>query len=343
MDENKINTAPGFVIVVGASAGGLSALKQLLGQFESDIPAAILVVLHISPVINEGFIPGTLQSSTSLKVLKAENNLFLETGCIYVAVPDAHLLVKENYLLLGFGPEENRWKPSIDVLFRSAAVAYGERCIGIILTGLLNDGTAGMDAIKRCGGVTIIQDPKQAEFPEMPLSVLENIHVDYCLTLDKMAPAVQKIFQKEVTTSTAPKEILAEAAIIEKMQTGSYAVSQIGDPTVYACPDCGGILWEIKNGEFARYRCHIGHSYTEEDLLLKQTNAMHSTLWISLRIMEERKSLLEKIARQNRQKGYNRTSKEYELKAAQLEQHINKMKGILTDRVENQAEGTWKI
>jgi two-component system chemotaxis response regulator CheB len=240
------------------------------------------------------------------------------------------LLVSNNKLLLGGGPQENRWKPSIDVLFRSAAVAFRERCIGIILTGLLNDGTAGMYAIKRCGGVTIIQDPKEAEFPEMPLSVLENIDVDYCLTLEKIIPALPSIFQKELHPSEVPEEIAAEAAIIEKMSTGSLAVSPIGNPTVYACPDCGGMLWEIKNGNLTRYRCHIGHAYSEEDLLLQQTNSMHTTLWIALRIMEERKTLLEKIARQNSLKGYRKTAKEYELKAGELKQHINIMKRILT-------------
>lgn len=325
-----------FVIVIGTSAGGLGALKKLLGQLDTDIPAAILVVLHVSPDINENFVPDVLKDVTSLKVMPAADYESLKAGHVYIASPGTHLFIKPGQMLLRPGPEINRWKPSIDVLFLSAAIAYDGHCIGIILTGMLNDGTAGMQFIKRCGGTAIIQDPKEAEFPDMPLNVLDTTDVDYCLQLEEMMPAIRKIIKQEIKPNVIPEDILTEARIIEKMITGSTSSSSLGTPSIFACPDCGGNLTEIRNGELNRYRCHIGHSYTEYDLMIKQASKAQATLWIALRIMEERKSLLTRMARQNKQKGYQRTAGDLELKAKQLEEHLSRLKEILieTEKIE---------
>ncbi|HEX8357800.1 MAG TPA: chemotaxis protein CheB, partial [Segetibacter sp.] len=251
---------------------------------------------------------------------------------IYIAPPDKHLLVKDDEIVIGLGPAENRWRPSIDVLFRSAAVSYGNRTIGIVLTGFLNDGTAGMSAIKRSGGYCIVQDPNQAEYPDMPLAVLESLEVDYCVPLNKIGEAVKEIIHNNTTPHAAlaiPAEVRKEAEIAEKVVTRMDAVAQMGEHSYFACPDCGGGLWTLKDDGMKRYRCHIGHSYSEKDLLIKQSESLEATLWIALRMMEERRSLLMKLSEEDIKKGLNRIGLSHKQRAADLEEHIEKLKEVL--------------
>src|SRR5665647_95453 len=177
MDEPK------FVIIVGTSAGGLKALSEFAGQLKPGLDAAVFIVMHLSRTSISDFLMHRLQPLTDLKCEVATEGATIKKGHIYVAAPNLHLLVKKGKIILGYGPEENRWRPSIDVLFRSAAAAYSTRVIGVILTGLLDDGTTGMLAIKRSGGTCIVQNPNEAEFPDMPLSVLDNMEVNYCISL----------------------------------------------------------------------------------------------------------------------------------------------------------------
>lgn len=238
-----------------------------------------------------------------MKVKLATDNETISSGNIYIA-PEHHLIIKEEVIRVVNGPDENRWRPSIDVTFRSAAVAYRERVIGIILTGLLNDGTAGMLAIKKCGGKLIVQDPNEAEFPDMPFSILENMEVDYRVTLTHMGHIIHQLINNlEPTETIVPEEIMKEAKIAEKTITNIEEISRLGTPGILSCPDCGGGLWEIKEGNFHRYRCHIGHTYSESDLLLKQAQQIDTTLWVAIRIMEERYALLLKLSKQDKQKG----------------------------------------
>src|SRR4051812_1420804 len=172
---------PRFIIVAGASAGGLNALCEFVAQLQEDTDAAIFLVLHLSKVGIGTFLHNKLQQFTQLHCMLAQDNMPIKKGTVYIAPPDYHLIIKKGVMIISNGPQENRWRPSIDVLFRSAAAAYGERVIGVVLTGLLNDGSSGMAAIKKVGGSTIVQDPNEAEYPEMPLSVLSSIEVDYAV------------------------------------------------------------------------------------------------------------------------------------------------------------------
>ena len=174
-----------FVVTIGASAGGLNAIYEIVSQLSPEINAAIFIVIHLSRAAIGDILVNRMQKSSSLPCEIAEHDKIFRAGYIYVAPPDAHLLVKDDHMVIGRGPEENRFRPSIDVLFRSAAASHGEKSIGIILTGFLNDGTAGMMAIKQSGGHCIVQDPNEAEYPDMPLSVLETMGVDYCIPLKK--------------------------------------------------------------------------------------------------------------------------------------------------------------
>jgi two-component system chemotaxis response regulator CheB len=215
-------------------------------------------------------------------------------------------------------------------LFRSAAVSHGNRVIGIILTGYLNDGTSGMNAIKRSGGTCIVQDPNQAEYPDMPLSVLESMEVDYCVPLNEIGETIKEITKKaEERIVVIQDDVLWEAEISEKVVTRIDAVAQIGETTNYACPDCGGGLWHIKNDKNTRYRCHIGHSYTEKDLVLKQSQTIEATLWVALRMMEERRLLLNKLSDKETNKGLSKLGLSHNQRALELEGHIEKLKELL--------------
>ena len=323
--------APKFTVVVGTSAGGMNALIELVSQLKENIDAAFFIVMHLSRTSISDFLVHRLQPHTPLKCVVAEEGTAIKKGHIYVASPNHHLLVKKNKVILGRGPEENRWRPSIDVLFRSAAAAYSTRVIGVVLTGSLDDGTAGMLAIKRSGGICIVQDPNEAEYPDMPLSVLNNMEVDYCIPLHQMGDTIFEITKSNPEEIAAPQDVIIESEIAERVVVDYENVKQLGVKSIYACPDCGGGLWDIdkQNGQTDRYRCHIGHSYSEQDLEVKQGVILESTLWTALRIMEERRNLLKKMEDDNNNKGLSKMAASYREKGTGIQFHVDKMKEIL--------------
>ncbi len=325
---------PKFVIVVGASAGGMSALSEFVGQLNTGMDAAVFIVMHLSGTSISDFLMQHLQPLTRLKCEIATDEASIQKDHIYIASPNLHLLVKKGSIILGRGPEENRWRPSIDVLFRSAAVAYTTRTIGIILTGLLDDGTTGMMAIKRSGGISIVQDPNEAEYADMPLSVLNNMEVDYCLPLADMGEVISSILQTTPEEKQAPDEVIIESQIAERVVVDYDNVAKLGEKSIYACPDCGGGLWKLnKDGDVEekmdRYRCHIGHSYSEKDLVIKQGEIFESTLWTALRIMEERRNLLKKIEGDHVKRGFSKLAHDYKVKVDNIQKHVDKMKEVL--------------
>ena len=325
---------PKFVIVVGASAGGLNALSEFAGQLKPGMDAAVFIVMHLSRTSITDFLMHRLQPLTQLKCEIASEGASIQKDHIYIASPNLHLLVKKGNIILGRGPEENRWRPSIDVLFRSAAAAYSTRVIGVILTGLLNDGTTGMLAIKRSGGTCIVQDPNEAEYPDMPLSVLNNMEVNYCINLADMGEVIAGITETTPEEKPAPNDVVIESQIAERVVVDYENVMQLGEKSIYACPDCGGGLWQINKdgqgqGKDDRYRCHIGHSYSEKDLVIKQGEIFESTLWTALRIMEERKILLKKMQDDNTKRGFSKFAKDYKEKVDDLQKHVDKLKEVL--------------
>jgi two-component system chemotaxis response regulator CheB len=325
---------PKFVIVVGASAGGMSALSELVGQLKPGMDAAVFVVMHLSQTSISNFLMLRLQPLTQLKCELATEGASIKKDHIYIAAPNLHLLVKKGRIILGRGPEENRWRPSIDVLFRSAAAAYSTRTIGVVLTGLLDDGTTGMLAIQRSGGTCIVQDPNEAEYPDMPLSVLNNMEVDYCISLADMGEVISAITKTTPEEKPAPPDVVIESEIAERVVVDYDNVKQLGEKSIYACPDCGGCLWDITKvgegkGKVIRYRCHIGHSYSEKDLVIKQGEVFESTLWIALRIMEERKTLLKKMEKDHAKRGSSILANTYKQKGEDIQGHVDKMKEVL--------------
>lgn len=327
---------PKYIVVVGASAGGLNSVIELAAQLKDDMDLAMFVVLHLSPQSAAELLIERIQRSTPFKCEIAEQDASIRSGHIYLAGADNHLLVKKGKILLGFGPPENRWRPSIDVLFRSAAAVYDGRVIGIVLSGLLHDGTSGMIAIKRCGGTCIVQDPAQAEYPDMPQAVLDNVEVDYCLKLEQMGAVLSEKSRAEIHHSQKiPADVVAEAEIAEKAASGIINVEKLGERSELSCPDCGGGLWKMVQDDIARYRCYTGHVYNSQELLLKQNEQLENTLWVALRMMEERKVLLKKMSEEEESKGWIRSAAHRKEREKELQNHIDKLKQLLFDSKQN--------
>lgn len=330
---------PKFIVVIGTSAGGLNALVEMVQALQTGLNVAYCIVLHLSRKGIGDFVVHRLSQVTTMPCQLAVNGAMIKTDNIYIARPNQHMLLKDNHFILGGGPEENRYRPSIDVLFRSAAVAYSSYCVGIILSGLLDDGTSGMWAIKRSGGTCIVQDPNQAEYPDMPLSVINTMGVDHVAALEEIGSLIAEILKnKKGKKKPVPKEVIAESKIAETTAVSIESIEKIADTSVFACPDCGGNLWSMKGDIIKRYRCHIGHAYSEKDLVVKQSEVATTTLWVALRMMEERKHLLRKMEIDHAKKGYKSLSTNNEKRQNEIGHHIENLKKILFDLQNNETE-----
>jgi two-component system, chemotaxis family, protein-glutamate methylesterase/glutaminase len=294
------------IILLGASAGGVGALARLCGGLPPDLPAAVLVVQHIAPTARS-MLPQILARHSPLPAAHARDGEAIRSGQIYVAQPDFHLLVnpRSHRLMLRRGPQENRTRPAIDPLFRSAAVAFGPRVVGVVLSGLLDDGTAGLIAIKACGGVSVVQDPKDATWPDMPLSALRGDSPDHCVRLDEMAALLSRLSRSPAGPSRpVPPRIAAEARIAEQeIAAMGESIETIGEPSRISCPQCGGVLNEIDEGKSTRFRCQIGHAYGPESLAASQTDALEEALAAAVRTHHERQVLFRRMEETARARG----------------------------------------
>jgi two-component system chemotaxis response regulator CheB len=281
------------IIVVGASAGGLEALTALIAPLPKDFPAPVFIVQHLAADTTGQVLVETLQKSGKLNCKHPRHGERFVPGQIYVAIPDHHMLVTKDRIIVSKGARENRSRPGIDPLFRSAAVAYGAKVIGVLLTGYLDDGTSGLLAIQRCGGTCIVQDPSDAAYPDMPQNALNNLKPDYCLPVAAIGQLLTEVILKPVPKSPrVPEDIASEATIAERVVSDVTAVENLGEQVPFNCPNCDGVLWKIQKGNLLRYRCHTGHAFTADVLLAEQTRNIEETLWVALRMFEERKNLL---------------------------------------------------
>jgi two-component system, chemotaxis family, protein-glutamate methylesterase/glutaminase len=308
------------IVVVGASAGGLEALENLIAHLPGDLPAALFVVQHLAPDVSAAATLARLEKHPSFNPKLAEDGETFEIGKIYLAPPDRHLLVKEDSLVVRKGAFENRHRPAIDPLFRSAAVAHGPHVIGVILTGMLDDGANGLLAIQKCGGISIVQDPGEAAYPALPQNALANVDVDYCVSLPEIAPLLESLTRQPVEQGPAfPEIVVKEAQIAERVLTSVDQMEGLGALVPHTCPACGGNLWRIDDDEKAsRYRCFTGHSFSLEALFEAQSEKIEETLWIALRMFEDRKSLLSSI-----------TGAHAAERAQEIQVHIDRIRTIL--------------
>jgi two-component system, chemotaxis family, protein-glutamate methylesterase/glutaminase len=270
-------------------------------------PAPILVVLHV-PADSPSMLALILARQGPLPVKEAEDGERLENGVIYVAVPDHHLLVDaDGTINLARGPYENRHRPAIDALFRSAAVAYGSRALGVVLTGTLDDGTAGLVAIKLAGGIAVVQDPHDAMYPSMPQSALDNVDVDYCVNLTDLSRQLDRIVREPPPSprNFDFRQMQFEKRIAEMDGEQMQQDERPGQPSAYSCPDCGGVLWEIEEGSFTRYRCRVGHAYAPETMLSAQDERLEEALWTALKTLEESARLSHRLAASEGGRGHD--------------------------------------
>jgi two-component system, chemotaxis family, protein-glutamate methylesterase/glutaminase len=315
------------IIVIGTSAGGLETLDRLIGQLPTKLSATIFIVQHTSAQASGSALVHRLSRYASFEPKLAEHGETFKRGRIYIAPPDNHLLVKKTKLLVTKGARENRSRPGIDPLFRSAAVAHGSRVIGVILSGLLDDGTAGLLAIKQCGGVSVVQDPKDAAYPAMPQNAVDNADVDFCVPLEQMGQLLTKLVaQRRGRTKTAPHDVRTEAVIAERVLSDVSQVNGLGDQVPYNCPNCGGVLWELGANGAKRYRCHTGHSFTRPALLVSQSEKIEEMLWIALRMFEERNNLLTTMLKKERGVHLRRWQTE---RLKETQGHIERIRAML--------------
>ncbi len=315
------------VVVIGTSAGGLNALKKLISQMHKDFPVPILIVRHISADATGNILLDELGKLNTVKCQQAKDGVDLKPGHLYMAPSDHHLMIDQDLkILVTKGAQENRSRPAIDPLFRSAAVALGSGVIGILLTGYLDDGTSGMKAIKKCGGTCIVQDPDDAEYPDMPRNALNNVKVDYCLPIAQMGALLSELIPQKLRKRTpVPNDVLIEVKIAQRVLSDLSSVNTLGDQVPFNCPGCGGVLWQVGKDSSIRFRCHTGHAYTTASLLAEQTEKIEETMWTALRMFEERKNLLTEMAR-----GKKGISSKSAMERAELSQvHIDRIRAIL--------------
>ncbi len=319
------------VVVIGASAGGIEALQELCSRLPIDFNAAVLVAMHISPH-SDGFLPRVLSRAGPLPATHAQNGAPIQKGHIYIAPPDFHLLVERDLLLTCQGPRENHNRPAIDPLFRSAAAAFGRRLIGVVLTGLLDDGTSGLMLIRARGGVAIIEDPRTALFPAMPTHAMERVPDAIIGSIADIPDLLLKLTHEkvgEVTPLSTLDPVERDARLADFDMTELEKDSHLGKPSLFGCPECGGVLWEIDQHGLLRFRCRVGHAYTANHLQTEQRQAIETALWSGLRALEERACLYRGMARRAQDSGQDRTEAIYEERAATAAENARNLRNFL--------------
>ncbi|MFI6044174.1 chemotaxis protein CheB [Nocardia sp. NPDC051321] len=323
---------PDHLIVAGASAGGVEALRDFVAGLPEDLPAAVLVVLHM-PAGAASALAAILRRSGTLPTLTAEDGMRLTAGVVYVAVPDHHLLVSNERILLSHGPTENGRRPGINQLFRSAAITWGPRTIGVVLSGSLDDGTAGLSLIKAHGGLAVVQDPEEAVYRSMPDSALAHVPVDFTLPARKIgAVLAESITTRVALPAPARPSSLArlEAEIDAGEQQNSADVTHLTHPVGFSCPDCGGPLYALPDE--ARYRCRVGHGWTGEALLVEQIVQTEKALWTAVRVLEEKQQLVERMRSDALRRGQRRPADRFAEQSIEHEHAAAVLRRLLTHR-----------
>jgi two-component system, chemotaxis family, protein-glutamate methylesterase/glutaminase len=331
---------PQKVIVVGTSKGGLAALRTLVGGLEATLPAAVLIVQHQAPD-SPGLMADILTSAGPLPANYAIDGEPLLARRIYLASPNHHLLVEDSCVRVLAGPRENRVRPAIDPLFRSAAVYHNSRTIGVLLTGLLDDGSSGLQAVQRCGGVTIVQEPKEAIYTDMVTNAMALIKVDYVLPLVEIAKLLNRLASTPTEAAApVPEDLRLEVTFSQRAMGGVEVMSRLGKGTTFTCPDCGGRLWEIDSENQLRYRCEVGHAFNGNNMVNGNREAVEEALWVALRNLQERERMLERLAASAEANGYNKGMADYSEKAAETKSHTAHLRRFLLDWTQTATEQT---
>ena len=321
------------MVTIGGSSGGVEALARLVAGLPADLPAAVLVVVHF-PEGAPSALPRILSRSGPLQAVHPEDGDPIEKGRIYVAPPGSHLLVEDGRVRLGRGPKENGHRPAVDPLFRTAALEYGPRVVGVVLTGSLDDGTAGLGAVKSRGGVAVAQDPDDALFRSMPESALRYVDVDYCVPVGEMAAVLGRIAREPAEGEgdhPVPDNMDLEAKIAGLDHSILDEGRHPGEVSSFTCPECSGPLFEIQDGPLTRFRCRVGHAYTADGVLEGKSGALGEALYTALNTLEEGAELAERLAERARRNGQPRASERFEGRARRAREQATAIRRVLTE------------
>jgi two-component system, chemotaxis family, protein-glutamate methylesterase/glutaminase len=329
------------IIAVGASAGGLDPLRTLLNGLPADLPASLFVVMHLPPQ-SPGLLGQILARGTGLRVGNAAHGDPIEHGRVYVAPPDHHLLVRAGSVEVVHGPRENGHRPGVDPLFRSAAVSYGPRVVGVILSGSLDDGTAGLMAIKRCGGMAVVQEPDEAQFKGMPISALANVRVDHRLRLNDIPPLLLRLVREappaDAFPHQAPQDLALESGMPAMTNTRISALESIGTLSAFTCPECNGALWELSDAETLRFRCHVGHAFIGDTLIAAKSEDEERALWTALRTLVEQAALFRRMAKRVEEQGASERAERFMSLSQERERNAEVLRRMLHQRNDIAAE-----
>jgi two-component system, chemotaxis family, protein-glutamate methylesterase/glutaminase len=314
------------IVVIGGSAGALDPLIEVVGQFPAGLPAAVLVTTH-RPSESAFLLPEILARRAHAQVREAVDHDPIEMGVIYVASPDRHLLVKAGEIRSVRGPRENGFRPAIDPLFRTAAAAYGNRVIGVLLSGMLDDGCIGLWQIQQRGGLTVVQNPELASQPSMPQCAIDRVDVDHILSPGDIGRLLVQATGAEFRNAKpAPSDELdVVEGTMDALRMADYSA-----PSPFVCPDCGGALWEIQEGPHLRYRCHVGHGLTADALNAMQTRETERLLWSAVRVIEEQGALQRRLAEKWRGQANASLSQRFLEKAQTHEKSADVLRSLVT-------------
>jgi two-component system chemotaxis response regulator CheB len=310
-------TKPRHLVVIGASAGGVEALCTVVAGLPADLPATVGVVLHIA-ARGPSVLATILGRAGALPCRPAVDGAPLREGEILVAPPGHHLAIADGRVSVSTGPRENGLRPSVDVLFRTAAETFGPAVIGVVLSGTRDDGTAGLSAIKAHGGSTIVQDPEDAMYPGMPASALAHVRVNAVVPADRVAETIVRMVTGEFTDGPVEDETLGHDVLP-------------GEEVVTICPECGGVLSERREAGLTQWRCQVGHRYSPASLADAQAHTVESALWAAVRALEDRRVLLERMATQQEARGQQRSAEIFRQRAAQAGRQAQRVHEALHD------------
>ena len=324
----------GHLVVVGASAGGISALMELAQTLPAGFPAPVCIVQHVGA--NPSILPELLSTRGRHPAVHARDRQLLTPGVLHVAPPDHHMLVEGRHLRLTRGPRENHTRPAIDPLFRSAALAWGPRTIGVVLTGTMDDGSAGLWAIKSRGGIAVVQDPATAAEPSMPESAIAAVDVDHTVPVEEVGPLLARLVRHAAPAETPAPEALEREVAINRGENLIGNLSALADPAGLSCPDCGGGLWQVKDSPQLRYRCHTGHAFGARTLERAQAEAGEQALRSSERALQEREMLLRRMVTLAEATGDSAQAEAARRQADQLQAQVREL-GSLTAAIDGEA------
>jgi two-component system, chemotaxis family, protein-glutamate methylesterase/glutaminase len=329
------------IIVIGASAGGVEALQRIASALPGDLQAAVFVVVHVTAEATSA-LPAILGRAGPLRAHHAISGEPIVYSRIYVAPPDLHLVLRDGKVRVVHGPRENRSRPAVDPLFRSAAVTYGPRVVGVVLSGALDDGTAGLMAIKAQGGIAVVQDPDDALIPGMPRNALEYVRVDYSVPVAEIGPLLVRLTRQGTAKTPPPSHRLATESGMATLEPAVMEDDQKYDavPSAFTCPECHGTLWELVDGDLLRYRCRVGHSYSADSMLVEQAQSTERALWAALRSLEEKAALARRLEENARSRNYTEAAMRFSERAAETEENAESVRRLLLHDRQDTIETT---